>query len=228
MQGTSCARAKGDLPANIWGGPGILSMIVLLLERCFGVQFSDIDHRNMDVKPDTHIVRVFSRLGFFSRPDEAEALKAARRLFPEDPGALDPPTWIIVKKWCAFDDPQCQKCPLNEVCSKKNNSHVREYYIGRKIMIIIITSYSACKDDSVPIPDGFKVVKPKDYLDNKDLIAQLQSIRERVFQDPKAAIGTARAKPLTNIVTCGNPLCLFQDQNRFRTNSEDDIGPVVN
>lgn len=105
---------------RIYGvGPGISSMIVLLLERCYGVRFNDIDHRNMDVKPDVHIVRVFHRLGFISVPDETEALKAARRLNPEYPGAIDPPTWIIGKKWCAPFAPQCRSCPVNEVCPKK-------------------------------------------------------------------------------------------------------------
>lgn len=104
---------------RIYGvGPGIASMIVLLLERCFGVHFTDIDHGTMDVKPDVHIVRVFHRLGFISEPKEAEALKAARRLNPEYPGALDPPTWIIGKKWCTPTQPKCHSCPLNTVCPK--------------------------------------------------------------------------------------------------------------
>lgn len=105
---------------RIYGvGPGIASMIVLLLERCLRVQFTDIDHKNMDVKPDVHIVRVFHRLGFVPEPNEAEALKAARILNPDYPGALDPPTWIIGKKWCTPFAPRCQSCPLNEVCPKK-------------------------------------------------------------------------------------------------------------
>jgi len=104
---------------RIYGvGPGISSMIVLLLERYFGVQFSDLDHRTMDVKPDVHIVRVFSRLGFISEANETEALKAARRLNPEYPGALDSPTWMIGKKWCAPTQPHCGNCPLNLVCPK--------------------------------------------------------------------------------------------------------------
>ena len=104
---------------RIYGvGPGIASMIVLLLEGWFGVHFDDIDHRNMDVKPDTHIVRVFCRLGFISEPNSNSAVKAARRLNPDYPGALDSPVWIIGKKWCTAFLPQCQKCPLNEVCPK--------------------------------------------------------------------------------------------------------------
>ena len=104
---------------RIYGvGPGISSMIVLLLERWFGVYFDDIDHRNMDVKPDTHIIRVFYRLGFISEPTQASAVKVARRLNPEYPGALDPPAWIIGRKWCTPFAPKCHSCPLDEVCPK--------------------------------------------------------------------------------------------------------------
>lgn len=115
-KGSSSVKAAFE---RIYGvGPGISSMIVLLLEKCFGVHFDDIDHRNMDVKPDTHVIRVFQRLGFITEPNEAVAKKAARRLNPEYPGALDAPAWIIGKKWCAPFAPQCHSCPLNEVCPK--------------------------------------------------------------------------------------------------------------
>lgn len=104
---------------RIYGvGPGIASMIVLLLEKCFKIIFTDLDHRTMDVKPDVHIIRVFHRLGFISVPDEQEALKAARRLNPEYPGALDAPSWVVGKKWCTSFAPQCPACPLNSVCPK--------------------------------------------------------------------------------------------------------------
>jgi endonuclease III len=115
-------RTAGYVKATfqrIYGvGPGIASMIVLLLEKCFKIRFTDIDHRTMDVKPDVHIVRVFHRLGFITEPSNTEALKAARRLNPEYPGALDPPTWVIGKKWCTPFAPQCQNCPLTAVCPK--------------------------------------------------------------------------------------------------------------
>jgi len=100
-------------------GPGISSMIVLLLEKCFRVRFDDIDHRNMDVKADVHIIRVFHRLGFISEPNASDAIKAARALNPEYPGALDGPTWIIGKKWCSPLSPKCHGCPLDKVCPKK-------------------------------------------------------------------------------------------------------------
>jgi endonuclease-3 len=104
---------------RIYGvGPGIASMIILLLERWFGVHFDDVDHRNMDVKPDVHIIRVFHRLGFIDEPDSHSALEAARRLNPDYPGELDSPAWVIGRTWCTASIPQCKRCPVNEVCPK--------------------------------------------------------------------------------------------------------------
>lgn len=105
---------------RIYGvGPGIASMIVLLLEKCFRIHFNDLDHRSMDVKTDVHVVRVFQRLGFIDSPDSEEALKAARKLHPDYPGALDAPTWIIGKKWCNQFYPQCSACIMKTACPKK-------------------------------------------------------------------------------------------------------------
>jgi endonuclease III len=104
---------------RIYGvGPGIASMIVLLLEKCFKMNFTDLDHKNMDVKPDVHVVRVFQRLGFISIADATEALRAARKFNPEYPGALDAPAWIIGKKWCTPFGPQCTACVMGAVCPK--------------------------------------------------------------------------------------------------------------
>jgi endonuclease-3 len=99
-------------------GPGIASMIILLLERWFKVYFDDIDHRKMDVKPDVHIIRVFYKLGFISEPTSAAALKAARRLNPEFPGAMDAPAWYIGRNWCTASMSKCDECPVVEVCPK--------------------------------------------------------------------------------------------------------------
>jgi len=93
-------------------------MIVLLLEKCFKINFTELDHKNMDVKPDVHVVRVFQRLGFIRIADSAEALRAARKFNPEYPGALDAPAWIIGKKWCTPFGPQCIACVMGAVCPK--------------------------------------------------------------------------------------------------------------
>ncbi len=99
-------------------GPGIASMIVLLLERHFKLHFNDLYHRTMDVKADVHVVRVFYRMGLISNPKEQEALGAARRLNPEYPGALDAPLWRIGKQWCKPFGPLCNQCSVNSVCPK--------------------------------------------------------------------------------------------------------------
>lgn len=117
-QNKTAAYVKAMLRRIYGVGPGIASMTVLLLERCLRIRFSDIDHQNMDVKTDVHVVRVFQRLGFIAVPDSAEALKAARKLNPEYPGVLDAPTWVIGKKWCTPFAPQCDACPMDSVCPK--------------------------------------------------------------------------------------------------------------
>jgi endonuclease III len=97
-------------------GPGIASMMVLLLERHFKIHFTDLDHRKMDVKADVHVVRVLYRMGLIDHPKEQEALKATRRLNPEFPGALDAPLWKIGKQWCKTESPLCNQCVANSVC----------------------------------------------------------------------------------------------------------------
>ena len=99
-------------------GPGIASMIVLLLERHFKLHFNDLDHRTMNVKADVHVMRVFYRMGLISNPKEHEALEAAKRLNPDYPGALDAPLWKIGKQWCKPFSPLCSQCVVSSVCPK--------------------------------------------------------------------------------------------------------------
>ena len=49
-------------------GPGIANMAVLLLERAFGVVFDD--RRGIDIKPDSHTLRVLYRLGLSKKQSE--------------------------------------------------------------------------------------------------------------------------------------------------------------
>lgn len=55
--------------------------------------------------------------------------------------------------------------------------------------ILIITSCSASKDDSISILDGSKIIRPSDYLNDKKLISRLQEIRETIFEKPNAEVG---------------------------------------
>ena len=117
-KGKSAAEVRSTFQRVYGVGPGISSMIVLLLEKWFGVRFSDLDHRKMDIKPDVHVMRVFYRLGLISERTPEAAVRAARILNPEFPGALDAPAWKIGREWCTEFSPKCDSCPLKHVCPK--------------------------------------------------------------------------------------------------------------
>lgn len=118
-------------------GPGIASMVVMLLERSLGHTFSDMDHRTMNVKPDVHVIRVLKRLGLMrdgmnSSPmsypqcrsqesDEADlAIEVTRQMNPEYPARLDTPLWIIGRNWCHAAAPVCGQCPVDQLCRKED------------------------------------------------------------------------------------------------------------
>jgi endonuclease III len=104
---------------NIYGvGPGISSMAVLLIEKAYGIRFSDLDRKEMNIKPDVHTMRVLFRLGLSSRESEGEAVATARRLHPAYPGELDAPLWVIGRRWCHYSYPRCPECRMNEICPK--------------------------------------------------------------------------------------------------------------
>ena len=118
-QNRSAAYVKSILQQIHGVGPGISSMMVLLLERHFKLHFNDLDHRVMDVKADIHVIRVFYRMGLIGDIKEQDALEAARRLNPEYPGELDAPLWRIGKQWCKPYSPLCNQCVVSQVCPKK-------------------------------------------------------------------------------------------------------------
>lgn len=100
-------------------GPGIANMAVLLIEKAYGVRFSDLDRRQMDIKPDVNTMRVLYRLGAAPVVDPATAMKAARQLNPAFPGEIDGALWMIGKHWCKASNPNCQECPVTGVCPKR-------------------------------------------------------------------------------------------------------------
>jgi len=57
-------------------------------------------------------------------------------------------------------------------------------------MFLIITSCSASKDDSIPIPKGSRIVEPQYYLEDPVLISKLHQRREHIFSDSRANTGT--------------------------------------
>jgi endonuclease III len=99
-------------------GEGIANMTVLLIEEAFSIRFNDLDRPNMDIKPDVHTMRVLYRLGVNPEVSPQSAIKAARLLNPEFPGALDGVLWWIGRKYCHSSNPACDECCVDKVCQK--------------------------------------------------------------------------------------------------------------
>ena len=97
-------------------GPGIANMIPILIEKAFGEEFEDLDHTEMNIKPDVHTVRVLFRLGLSESMTIEAALRAAEAANPSFPGKLDSPLWLIGRKWCFSANPKCEQCPISAVC----------------------------------------------------------------------------------------------------------------
>lgn len=108
-------------------GPKIANMAVNILIRDFGIRLT----RPMpDIAVDTHVLRVFERLGLLGRLDHSElsstkdkqALRLqlrARELSPEWPGELDWPAWLVGRTWChAGRPPECRECYMRSVCPR--------------------------------------------------------------------------------------------------------------
>ena len=98
-------------------GAGIAAMATRILHdefNCFKEQ-----ERQIDVKPDSLLLRVFRQAGLIEKESAKEAKRVARRLSPGFPGALDRPAWRIGQLWCHASELQCAPCPLTEVCAKR-------------------------------------------------------------------------------------------------------------
>lgn len=70
--------------------------------------------------------------------------------------------------------------------------------------VLIISSCSAQKDDSIPIPTHSKIVQPAYYLDDKTLISRLCRIREDILNDPRAFVGQKVTYAFDLYVRAGN------------------------
>ena len=108
-------RVVRQLLQGIYGvGPGIATMVVLLLRDQYGF-FQGQEHE-IDIKPDIHVLRVLKRSGLIPFENEDLAVRAARRLAPQYPAELDWPSWDIGQRWCHKTNPACVNCPLADVC----------------------------------------------------------------------------------------------------------------
>ncbi len=117
-QGRRAADVNRTLMSIHGVGPGIANMGVLLIEKAFGVHFSDLDRTHMDIKPDVHTIRVLYRLGASESETIEAAIAASRLMNPSFPGGLDGALWEIGRRWCSASNPSCESCLMSKDCAK--------------------------------------------------------------------------------------------------------------
>jgi uncharacterized HhH-GPD family protein len=72
-----------------------------------------------DIAYDVQVRRVFLRTALADRDDLRTMINVARELEPERPGLLDLPAWFVGREWCHPHDPDCDSCPLTDVCPRR-------------------------------------------------------------------------------------------------------------
>ena len=108
-------------------GPKIANMAVNILIRDHHVKLAT---PMPDIAVDTHILRVFERLGLLGKLEHSEQRSTkkrqqhrlklrARELNPEWPGELDWPAWFVGRTWYhARRSPDCDQCEMRSVCPR--------------------------------------------------------------------------------------------------------------
>ena len=120
-------------------GLKIANMAVNILIRDFEIELAA---PMPDIAVDTHVLRVFERLGLLDRlehstlasPEAKQQFRLplrARELSPEWPGELDWPAWLIGKTWChAPRAPECRECYVRSVCPMEGVASNSDRRIG--------------------------------------------------------------------------------------------------
>jgi len=115
----SLVRKRLDAVPNI--GPGLANMALLILVREHGLLGGKKARRELDLKPDIHVRRLFWRAGLVrgNESSDTQIIEAARQFAPDYPAALDAPAWDIGRLWCRPSRPKCDECPIGGVCPKE-------------------------------------------------------------------------------------------------------------
>lgn len=93
------------------------AMAVEILERDFGIPIREM--HGSDIAFDVHIRRVFLRSGLAEVDDQDHMVEAARTWWPERPGLLDLPSWVIGRRWCRPSNPECEACAIGQDCARR-------------------------------------------------------------------------------------------------------------
>jgi cytoplasmic iron level regulating protein YaaA (DUF328/UPF0246 family) len=70
--------------------------------------------------------------------------------------------------------------------------------------VTIISACTARKQDSIPIHQGARIVRPEDYLDDVNLIRKLIQTRQKILANPKAKVGNKLTYAFDLYVNTGN------------------------
>ena len=100
-------------------GPKISTMAAHILFHRFKVPMSALS--SIDIPADKHVCRVFQRLGLIRSDIPSAQVKevviaAARQFNPPYPAVFDRPAWLIGRKWCYEQSPDCTACPMKNLC----------------------------------------------------------------------------------------------------------------
>jgi endonuclease-3 len=76
------------------------------------------DRPGLDIAADSLVIRVFKRCGLVNQEDKNLVILKARELNPEYPGILDRPCWEIGRSYCFLSNPDCNNCPIGNICLK--------------------------------------------------------------------------------------------------------------
>ena len=134
-------------------GPKLKSSLVKALQSKSDVlpyaeKFPDAE--NIDISVAIGICRVMARLGMLSNPKlravlidrikegkeptntQKESIRqGVRQLYPEGPWELEASLLKIGKELCTDEEPDCENCPLNKLCSKLGLSVPRPVILGK-------------------------------------------------------------------------------------------------
>ncbi|PKQ20407.1 MAG: hypothetical protein CVT66_05405 [Actinobacteria bacterium HGW-Actinobacteria-6] len=103
-------------------GPKKATMAVELLVRNRGVCLEGMECGS--VAYDVHVRRVFLRSGLVDADTPVEVRRAASAAYPDEPGMLDLPAWLIGRETCRPKSPDCDACRLRNVCPRLTSRSV--------------------------------------------------------------------------------------------------------
>lgn len=96
-------------------GLKIATMATNLLHRIYGITYTD--YSALDASPDVHVCKVLYRLGQLDQTDDVDAvIYRAREINPNYPGIIDKCCWNVGRDFCHPTNPECDECPLNQIC----------------------------------------------------------------------------------------------------------------